>query len=269
MIVQLASTRAKAGRNPFLDEVAEAYPQLTPAERKVADVLLDDPLEFARTSTAIIGAKAGASAPSIIRFCRTMGYSGLTQLKQALVINLSRHDTALLFHLPPPRPPDATSKLLDAAETTVRHLRGMLDSTAVADAVALLANAPQIACVASYQLGLAALYARDSLLRHGMAASVPAAGHWPALTPGGQAAPATGLFFCQGMPDAAMLDAMALCQRGGGAALILSDIALAAFVPADARLVLAPMPVQDTLLPHCLMTDILVSALAWRRAATA
>lgn len=257
---------AQADGNPFLQRVAQAYPRLTPAERKVADVLLASPLVFARTPMALIGDQAGASAPSIMRFCRALGYSGLTELKQALVSSLGRHDTAALFHLPPPRQHDAASDVLDAAHATLSHLRGLLDSAAVNDAITLLARAPQVVCVASCQLGLAAQYARDSLLRHGVAAILPAAGRWPELAPDGQAAPAAGLFLCQGMPDAAMLEAIALCQRGGAGAVMISDVPLPAFVPAAARLVLGTAPAAGVLLAYGLMTDILLAGLAGRRA---
>lgn len=112
-----------AAGNPFLQRVAQAYPGLSPTKRRVADVLLEGPLEFARTSMAIIGDKADASAPSIMRFCRAMGFTGLTHLKQMLVASLSAHDTAVLFHLPAPRPRDSAGDVLDGADAIVQHLR--------------------------------------------------------------------------------------------------------------------------------------------------
>jgi hypothetical protein len=273
MSIQLATpvpAPFRNGANPFVERIAKAYPGLRPAERKVADVLLENPLEFARTSTAIIGDKAGASAPSIIRFCRTMGYSGLTQLKQALVLSLGQHDAALLFHLPPPRPHDTANEVLDAADAMLARLRELAHTAAVPDAIAILARAPHINCIAAYQLGLAAQHARDSLLRLGIAATLPgatgAAGA-PRTPPDSQQAASVGLFFCMGMPDAPMLDSIALCQRDGGGAVVLSDLPLPAFVPATVNVVLGAVPASGILLAHCLMTDILLAGLARRRRA--
>jgi hypothetical protein len=243
--------------NPFLQGIAQAYPRLTPAERKVADVLLEDALRFSRSSMADIGTRAGASAPSIMRFCRAIGCAGLTELKQAVVASLSRHDTSVVFHLPAPRPPDDAAHILDYSDAVLRRLRGHLDSAQLTDAAALLTRATRITCVAAYQLGLAALYARDSLLRHGLAATAPALGELQ------RPARATGLFFCQGMPDAAMLDAITHHCRDGDGAIVLSDVPLASFVPASVRLVLgpaeAPAAGAGALLAHCLMTDILLA----------
>ncbi|SEO09199.1 transcriptional regulator, RpiR family [Duganella sp. CF517] len=258
-----ATRAAGVAGNPFLERVAHAYPRLTPVERKVADVLLQAPLEFARTPMAVIGDRAGASAPSIMRFCRALGHTGLTDLKQALVASLGRHDTAVLFHLPPPRPRGGAGDLLDHAAAAVHRLRAHLDGAPLADAVAVLARAPRIDCLAAYQLGLAALYARDALLRQGLAARAPA---MPAAAAAREAAPpAAGLFFCQGMPDAAMLDAIGHYIGDGFGAVVVSDVALAPFVPASARLVLgsaaAPADGAGALLAHCLMTDLLLAGL--------
>lgn len=246
--------------NPFLEKVAQAYPLLTPAERKVADVLLAAPLVFARTPMAIIGDRAGASAPSIMRFCRALGCTGLTELKQVLVASLGRHDTAVLFHLPPPKEHDGAGGMLDAAESMLGRLRAQHDSQEVREAAALLAGAAQIACVASYQLGLAAGYARDALLRHGVGATVPAS---TMTAPPAHDIPAgaAGLFFCQGMPDAAMLDAIICCRRHGAPAVVLSDVVLAPFVPASVTLVLGAAAAPGSagaLAAHLLMTDLLL-----------
>lgn len=249
--------------NPFLEKVAQAYPRLTPAERKVADVLLAAPLAFARTPMAIIGDKAGASAPSIMRFCRALGCAGLTELKQVLVASLGRHDTAVLFHLPPPKERGDAGAMLDAAESMLRQLRAQHDSQEVGAAAALLAGAAHIACVASYQLGLAAVYARDALLRHGVAATVPVA---TMTAPPAHDFPAgaAGLFFCQGMPDAAMLDAITCCRRHGAPAVVLGDVALAHFVPASVTLVLgaAAPGSAGALAAHLLMTDVLLAGIS-------
>lgn len=261
MNVHWLDAGGRSGHNPLLAEIVRAMPRLTRSERKVADSLLQDPPAFARSTTSVIAERTQTSAPSIIRFCRSMGYSGLTELKQALVAHLSRHETPRLF-LPAavPAEDDATSLLHEAA-ANFAQLRTVLASEAIQHAIGLLAQAPQIACVAGYPLGLAALHARDSLLRHGVPASIPAPGHWPLTTPDGLTNRASGIFFCQRMPDAIMLDALAQCQQHGNGAVIISEIALAPFVPASARLVLGPPSGQDPLLPYLLLNSILISGL--------
>lgn len=266
MNVHWLDAGGRSGHNPLLAEIVRAMPRLTRSERKVAECLLQDPPAFARSTTSVIAERTQTSAPSIIRFCRSMGYSGLTELKQALVAHLSRHEAPRLF-LPAevPADDDATS-LLNEAAASLAQLRPVLAGAATEHAIRLLAQAPQIACVAEYPLGLAALHARDSLLRHGLPASIPAPGHWPLTTPDGLTSRASGLFFCQRMPDAVMLDALAQCEQHGNGAVIISEIALASFVPASARLVLGPPCGQDPLLPYLLMNSLLIAGLLAARA---
>lgn len=251
----------RAPASPFTERIVRAYPGLSPVERKVADVLLKDPLQFTRISTAMIGAAAGVSAPSIMRFCRAVGCNGLTDLKQSLLASLARYDSGVTHQLAPPRAGIGAADILDQAEVVLRHLRGQLDSQQAAEAVALLAAAPQIVCVGAYQLGPAALYARDSLLRHGLAASVPL----PAGTCEALPQTAAGLIFCLGMPDAPLLDSITHLYRQGAGVVLVSDVPLATFVPSSVRLVLgngaAPAAGAPSILGHCLMTDMLVAGI--------
>ncbi len=261
------SVPATVSGNPFLEGIAEAYPRLTPAERKVADLLLEDPLQFSRTSMADMGASAGASAPTIMRFCRAVGCAGLTELKQGLVGSLGEYDRTVRFHLPPQRTRHGPSDVLDYSAAVVRRLRGQLDSVEVAQAVARLGAAQQVACVGAYQLGLAALYARDALLRQGIAAEAPGQpSHGQASPPG-----VLGLFFCHSMPDAPMIDSIKQHYHAGAGAVILSDVPLAAFIPASVKLVVgtaqAPAGGAGLMLPFCLMTDVLLAGVARKSAA--
>jgi hypothetical protein len=248
---------------PVLARVALAYPRLTRTERKIADVLLAGPLEFARTPMARIEARSGVSAPSVMRFCRAIGYGGLTDLKLALAASGALAAEAGGRSLPGKPVPCDAGKVLDQSAEVIEDLRRRLDDGAIDAAAEILAGAPGICCFASHQLGLAASYARDVFLRHGMAAVVPAAGQPLPAANGGETGIGAGLFFCHGMPDAAMFDTLALYRRDGLHAVIVSDVPLPAFIPAATRLVLGHTTAQEAcagaLLAHCLMTDILLS----------
>lgn len=63
-----------------------------------------------------------------------------------------------------------------------------------------------------------------------------------------------------------MFDALARDRRAGVKTVILGDVALPAFVPADASLVLGPVDASGggagALLAYCLAVDILLSRMA-------
>jgi len=68
----------------MLDRVRAALPSLPPAEKRVAASLLLDARNFATRPVAELAARAGVSKPTVVRFCRSMGYDGLTAFKLRL-----------------------------------------------------------------------------------------------------------------------------------------------------------------------------------------
>lgn len=246
---------------PVLARVSQAYEAMTRAERRIADVLLADPSGFYRMPMARLEARCAVSAPSIMRFCRALGYAGLTDLKFALAAAVSPH-AAGGSHAP--------MDLLAQADHVIRGLRERLDGSAIEAAAALLATASCIDCLASHQLALAAAYARDAFLRNGRAAVTSGTGQHSGATAVEGDERVVGLYFCQGMPDSAMFDMLVDHERQGRQAVVLSDMALPPFIPAAGKLVLgqadAPAAHAGTgasvLLAHCLMVDILLARMA-------
>ena len=62
---------------------------LAPAEQRVAQLLLNDPRTFANLPVAELAQRAEVSKPTVVRFCRSMGYEGLIDFKRKLLGSLS------------------------------------------------------------------------------------------------------------------------------------------------------------------------------------
>lgn len=56
---------------------------LSKAEAKVARVHQEDPVEFAFMTVKEIARVAHVSPPTVVRYCRTIGYSGFAELKKS------------------------------------------------------------------------------------------------------------------------------------------------------------------------------------------
>lgn len=78
------------------EDIRTAYARLTRTERRVADVILADPEAALETATAQLAERAAVSQPQVIRFCRAIGFEGVTSFKRALAgsLALSRHGLA-------------------------------------------------------------------------------------------------------------------------------------------------------------------------------
>jgi len=69
-----------------LSRVRAFYPSLSPAEQKVADFVLADHGKVIQSKMADLAGRAGVSEATIVRFCRSVGYSGFVDLKMALLL---------------------------------------------------------------------------------------------------------------------------------------------------------------------------------------
>jgi len=69
---------------PVLERLRAATAALTPAERRVADVILRDPVAVIHLSVSQLAAEADTSAATVIRLCTTIGLRGFQELKITL-----------------------------------------------------------------------------------------------------------------------------------------------------------------------------------------
>ena len=68
----------------MLTRINAALTSLSPAEQRVGRLVLADPLAFSRLPVAELAALAQVSQPTVVRFCRSLGYEGLKDFKSRL-----------------------------------------------------------------------------------------------------------------------------------------------------------------------------------------
>lgn len=110
---------------------------LGPSERRVASVVLARADEVVDWSTSELAAAAETSAATVIRACQSLGFRGFQHLRLELARSAPE----------PQREGDPVSALFDDAATALRVARDSVDSAAVEQAVALLADARRLVLV--------------------------------------------------------------------------------------------------------------------------
>jgi RpiR family carbohydrate utilization transcriptional regulator len=65
------------------------YPDATPAERRIADYILERPEEIYKLNIKELGARAKVSLPTAFRFTRRLGFQGFKDFKVALIRDIS------------------------------------------------------------------------------------------------------------------------------------------------------------------------------------
>ena len=68
----------------MLDRIKAALPSLAPAEQRVGRLCLADPRAFAKLPVSELADRSHVSKPTVVRFCRSVGYNGLSDFKQKL-----------------------------------------------------------------------------------------------------------------------------------------------------------------------------------------
>jgi len=170
----------------LIPHIRNALATLRPAERKVADMVLND-VDFAmRASITELAQRADVSEPSVTRFCRAIGAHGLRdfkmQLAQSVAGGLPYASTAVA------RDDDLQTlfdKVSEAAVQGITHARGALEPSAVEAAISAIATARRVYFFGvGSGSGLAVQDAALRFLRLDIAASAFTDGHLQRLYAG-------------------------------------------------------------------------------------
>jgi RpiR family carbohydrate utilization transcriptional regulator len=68
----------------MLERIRASIPALPPAEQRVARLVLTDPRGFSGLPISELAERARVSKPTVVRFCRSVGYDGLAEFKLKL-----------------------------------------------------------------------------------------------------------------------------------------------------------------------------------------
>ncbi|MBA3772591.1 MAG: SIS domain-containing protein [Ramlibacter sp.] len=73
----------------MLERIKASLPSLAPAEQRVGRLVLGDPRAFANLPVSELAERAHVSKPTVVRFCRSIGYDGLSDFKLKLAGSVS------------------------------------------------------------------------------------------------------------------------------------------------------------------------------------
>ena len=73
----------------MLERIKASLPSLPPAEQRVGKLVLADPRSFANLPVSTLADRAHVSKPTVVRFCRSIGYDGLSDFKLKLAGSVS------------------------------------------------------------------------------------------------------------------------------------------------------------------------------------
>ncbi|HEX8611335.1 MAG TPA: glucokinase [Telluria sp.] len=137
--------RGRSGANTLMERVQHLQHELTPAEQRVASLVLEQPRLVLGEPIADIARLAEVSQPTVIRFCRSLGFLGLADFKLRFASSLTgaipvRHSQVRggdSTH-------DVSAKVIDNTVSAILKFRDQLDVRALDRAIELLTHAHRV-----------------------------------------------------------------------------------------------------------------------------
>ena len=166
----------------MLERIRASIPALPPAEQRVARLLLADARGFASLPVGELAGRARVSKPTVVRFCRSVGYDGLADFKLKLAAGVN--EGVPFVHRAveeDDKPADLVVKIVDNTVAALLRYRSAAASQAVEEAVAALADAGRhgrrIEFYGVGNSGIVALDAQHKFFRLGVNSAAISDGH--------------------------------------------------------------------------------------------
>lgn len=272
VLEQQLKTLQTSGGSAILSQIKRLRTQLSPAEQRVADLVLAQPRSVLNDPIHDIALAAEVSQPTVIRFCRSIGCKGLSDFKLRLASGLSvsvpvmhsqvTQDDSML---------ELGAKVLGNTANAVLQLRNELQRDEIDSAIKLISDAKRVEIFAVGNYSAIAYDAQMKFLRLGLPCSAHTDPHLQSLAADVIEIGTVAVFVSNGgnLPELLSL-AQKVRDRGGKVIAITANQSTLA-KRADAAMVAEHNEHASTHLPmisrvlHLLLLDILVVGLEIKR----
>jgi RpiR family transcriptional regulator, carbohydrate utilization regulator len=264
----------------MLDRIKASIPALPPAEQRVAKLLLADPRAFATLPVVELAERSHVSKPTVVRFCRSVGYDGLADFKRKLAGSVN--EGVPFVHRAvdeDDKVSDIVVKVIDNAVSALLKYRNDAASHAFERAIAALTEAGRAGKrIEFYGVGNSGIVAQDAqhkFFRLGVHAAAVSDGHVQVMSATMLEPGDCAVIISNSGRSRDLIDAAEIARRKGATLIVVSASGspLAQMAQGGANQVLLAVdhpedydrysPMVSRLL-HLMVIDILTTAVALR-----
>ena len=138
-------TEVSLNASMLLRRIQAQLDHLRKSERKVAELVLQDPSQMLPMRIADLAAAVGVSEPTVIRFCRALGFDGFQSFKLQLAQYLGSSGNYVQFSVSAKDSvADVNRKVFDATIGSLLDVRDEIDPKALEQAIAALCAAKRV-----------------------------------------------------------------------------------------------------------------------------
>jgi RpiR family carbohydrate utilization transcriptional regulator len=267
----------------MLERIEAALPALPPAEQRVARLVLADARGFASLPVGELAERAHVSKPTVVRFCRSVGYDGLADFKLKLAGTVN--EGVPFVHRAvdeDDKPGDIVVKVIDNAVSALLAYRNDAASHAFERAIeALTAACRNGRRIEFYGVGNSGIVAQDAqhkFFRLGVTAAAVADGHVQVMSATMLQPGDCAVVISNSGRSRDLLDAAEIARRKGATVIVItaSGSPLARASTGTQQILLAADHPEDydryspmvSRLLHLVIIDILTTGVALRVGST-
>ena len=263
----------------MLDRIRASIPALPPAEQRVAKLLLADPRSFATSPISALADRAHVSKPTVVRFCRSVGYDGLADFKLKLAGTVNEGVPFVHRSVDEDdKPGELIVKVVDNAVAALLKYRNNATGHAFEQAITALTKAGQLhRRIEFYGVGNSGIVAQDAqhkFFRLGVNSIACSDGHVQVMSATMLAPGDCAVVISNSGRSRDLLDAADIARRKGATLIVISASGspLAQLAQSHNQLLLAADHPEDfdryspmvSRLLHLVIIDILTTGVALR-----
>ena len=129
----------------LLRQIKNSLPELRKSEKIVGEFVLNDPKSIITMKTAEASDAMGISEPTLIRFCKAIGFSGFQEFKINLSQQLAAEDYFVMYEI---KEDDTINelceKVFDTTISEILNVRSQIDQKILENAIDTLVNAQRV-----------------------------------------------------------------------------------------------------------------------------
>ena len=261
----------------MLSKISESLDSLSNAERKVAECALSEPKWFVHAAVAEIAEQAQVSQPTVIRFCRSLGYKGLPEFKLALSASISQNGLPFVHAElnTDDNMGDVMEKVLGNTAAALLGARRSLDENELENAIAMLSHARRIEFYGVGNSGIVAQDAQHKFFRFGVSTVAYSDTHIQLMAAAVLTAQDVLVVISNSGSSIELLDAVSIAKENGAKVIVITRAGSPLAQFADCELALAAQEDAHRYSPmvsrslQLAVIDILAIGLALRLGETA
>ncbi|RLP83220.1 SIS domain-containing protein [Mycetocola lacteus] len=162
----------------LFERLKESLDSLRKSERKVAELVTEDPTFVMESSMSAVAARAGVSEPTVMRFCTGLGFDGFQAFKlalaQALILGVPSVESAMNRG---DSVAELASKIFDQTISSIDRSRRFLDLDQMEQAVTAILGSRALVFIGLSASGLIAQDALQKAQLFGIPCSAPSDTH--------------------------------------------------------------------------------------------